>query len=246
MEYDIANTRGIDTTREIAANAQFSPMTGKVKVYILDEVHSMTKDGQNALLKILEDTPKHVYFFLCTTDPDKLLKTIVTRCMRFEVKTLPGPVMSKLLKDTVLSEGITDFHDSVIQAIVKAADGCPRQAMILLDSVIDIIDETPALLAVAEAMATVTASIDICRLLLETTKYDKWEKMVVMLRGLQDDNAEKMRYAILRFMSGAMLKDWSDRATVQQASSVIDQFTESFMYTGKAGLVNACYNACLI
>ena len=241
QEYNSSNTRGIDTIREISQNAQYSPMSGKVKAYIIDECHALTKDAMNAFLKILEDTPKHVFFFLCTTDPEKLLPAIKTRCMIFEVKPLPSPLMTKLVKETIESEGIDDFPVSVVNAIVKAADGCPRQAMILLDSVIDILDENEALTAIAEGCVTITASIDLCRLLLEPASKGKWEKSRVLLRGLGEE-PEKVRYAVLGYLAAVMVSD--NCKDPQHISSLIDLFTESWMYTGKAGLYNAVYLSC--
>lgn len=244
QEYNSANTRGIDTIREMNQNAQYSPMAGKVKVYIIDEVHKLTNDAMNAMLKLLEDTPKHCTFLLCTTDPEKLIKAIRTRCMTFEVKSLAPMQVTKLVERTIISEGIAlaDFSKEVIKAIVKAADGCPRQAMIFLDSVIDIEDETTALKAILNATATETASIDICRLLLETRK-NRWLDMKFHLKGL-DEDAEKMRYAILGYMAACMVSEKGGNE--EHISQVIDCFTESFMYSGKAGLYNACYTACKI
>lgn len=242
IEYNSSNTRGIDTIRQISENAQMSALIGKNKAYILDEAHKLTNDAMNALLKILEDTPKHVFFFICTTDPNKLIKAIITRCMGFEVKSLPCPVLTKLIKETVKSEGIDDFPDSVVNAIVKVADGCPRQALILLDSVIDIVDEDAALKAVAESNLTETETMELCRLLLADRK-NKWEDCRIILKGLPDD-AEKIRYAVLGYMASVMIGDRTDGNTLKKASEVIDCFTESYIHVGKAGLYNSCYIAC--
>jgi hypothetical protein len=162
--------------------------------------------------------------------------------MQFEVKSLPSPIITKLIKDTIKSEGIDDFSDKVISTIVKAADGCPRQALILLDSVIDILDEESALKAISEATLTQTEGIELCRLLLDDRK-GKWEAAKKILKGLPDD-PEKMRYAILGYMASVMIGDNTDNNTLKKASEVIDCFTESFMYSGKAGLFNAVYISC--
>jgi DNA polymerase III gamma/tau subunit len=240
LEYNSANTRGIDTIRNIVENCQYAPLKGKYKVYILDEAHKITNDAQNALLKVLEDTPKHVFFIICTTDPEKLITTVKKRCMTFEVKGLAAPQMTKLLNDTVKSEGIDDFPKSIITEIVKTAEGCPRQALVLLDSVIDIEDEVAALRAISESTATETASIDLCRLLLDTRK-GKWADARFLLKGLPDD-PEKVRYSILGYMAAVLISDGCKDP--DHVSGIIDQFTESFMYSGKGGLYNAVFNAC--
>ncbi|HDY87134.1 MAG TPA: AAA family ATPase, partial [bacterium] len=82
-EVDSADFRGIDTIREIRKNSQFKPLKGSCRVWLIDECHKLTNDAQNALLKILEDTPQHVYFILCTTEPQRLLGTIKGRCSQF-------------------------------------------------------------------------------------------------------------------------------------------------------------------
>lgn len=243
-EYNSSNSRGIDTIREINQNAQFAPMNGNVKVYLLDEVHKTTNDGQNALLKLLEDTPKHVYFILCTTDPEKLLKAIKTRCMTFEVKALANPQMAKLVEDTIVSEGIDlkDWPSEVTKAIVKAADGCPRQALIVLDSVIDIEDETAQLAAVAESTASETASIELCRVIIETRK-NRWDDARFLMKGLSDE-PEKLRYAILGYLDAVLMGEkCSDPMRIV---NLIMCFTESCMYSGKAGLHAAVFEACTL
>jgi len=243
QEYNSSNTRGIDSIREIAQNAQYAPMSGKVKVYLLDEVHRMTKDAQNALLKLLEDGPKHVYFLLCTTDPEMLINAIKTRCMRFEVKALAGPQMEKLIIQTLKEEGVFEETDkAVIKQIVKNADGCPRQALIQLDQVIDITDTEAAINAVNAAVATETASIEVCRLLLET-RTNRWADMKFLLKGLTEDS-EKMRYAILGYMDAVLMSD--NCKDPDRVTAIIDCFTESFMYSGKAGFHAAAFYACKI
>ena len=84
--------------RDVMEKMQFLPMNGSVKVYLIDEVHSTTRDGQNAVLKALEDTPQHVYFLLCTTDPEKLLPTIRNRCTTFTVTKLQPNKLQHLLQ----------------------------------------------------------------------------------------------------------------------------------------------------
>lgn len=248
-EYNCALDNGIDTIRDITDNAQYGPTMGKFKMYILDESHCLTKGAQgaqNGLLKILEEPPKHVFFVLCTTEPDKLLPTLISRCMRFEVKSLPSPLLTKLVKETVASEGITDFPDSVTNAIVKAASGCPREALVLLDSVIDIVDEKQALDAIAEVMATSTASIDLCRLLIsDKTPSQKWSEARDLLRGLPED-AEGLRYAIMGYMKSIILNEKSNDSTIDRCIAINDLLMESFMYTKMSGLINAIYYACRV
>ena len=86
-ELDIAQLTGVDTAREIRQNMNFLPMESKCRVWLLDEFHKASASFQNAMLKALEDTPKHVYFILCTTDPQKVIKTVQTRCQKYKYLT---------------------------------------------------------------------------------------------------------------------------------------------------------------
>lgn len=245
-EYNSANTRGIETIRDLIQSTYYMPTRSQYKIYILDEAHKITSDGQNALLKTLEEPPSHCFFVICTTDPDKVIKAIRTRCAMYEMKTLASPYMKKLIENTLVSEGIQveDFPKEVVNQIIKSADGCPRQALILLDSVIDIEDEKTALNAISEATNNEKTSIDICRTLLDKRK-NRWLDMKYYLKGF-DEEPEKIRYAVLGYLAACLLSDKNDAATDAHISQVIDCFTESFMYSGKAGFYNACYQACLI
>jgi DNA polymerase-3 subunit gamma/tau len=105
IEIDMAQFRGIDTVREIRKNCQYTPLGGGVRVYVIDECGKMTGDAQAAFLKILEDTPTHVYFMLCTTDPQSLLPTVKGRCSQFQMQLLDDEQMEQLLTNVVVTEG---------------------------------------------------------------------------------------------------------------------------------------------
>src|SRR3989304_2450876 len=88
IEINISNNRGIDTARDIIQFAYVKPLDGRSRVYLLDEVHKSTNDFQNAILKVMEEPPEHLYFILCTTEPQKLLKTVISRCTEYVVSPL--------------------------------------------------------------------------------------------------------------------------------------------------------------
>lgn len=238
-EYNAANTRGIDTIRDISSTAFLAPMKGKIKIYLLDECHSLTKDAQNALLKLLEDTPKHVRFILCTTEPEKLLKTIKTRCMTFATTNLRRAELTQLLK-IVLDKEEVDLPDKHIKEIARVAEGSPRQALMILDSVIDIIDDDEAFKSIAAAGVGEATILEICQLLIDpkTKGIGKWKKMVTLLEGV-DAEPETIRYSILGYLSSALLRGGNDRI-----SDLISLFEDTFFYTRNAGLYNALYSAC--
>lgn len=237
-EYNSANTRGIDTIRDIAEGIHYAALVGKVRVYILDEFHQVTGPASNALLKLLEDTPKHVYFILCTTEPEKLLKTIRTRCTTFQTSMLTEAQMKKLIAWVLKEEKIKDFPESIIKEIIRVSEGCPRQALVILDSVIDIEDEKKALEAVSVVTIGEAEIINICRSLLA---HERWGEMKGKVKEvLANTEPEKLRYAILGYLTTILLsKDKDDRL-----SELIDIFSEPTYSTGRAGIVNMLYLAC--
>lgn len=233
-ELDSAAFRGIDTIREIRNQARLKPMSGKTRVWLLDEVHKMTNDAQNALLKILEDTPSHVYFILCTTDPQKVLKTIQSRCMQFQVNPLSERQMTSLLKSVVEKEGITDFPEEAYANIHQNSLGHVRAALVMLDKVIDL-EPKRILRIIEQSKGEEGQVIDLCRALL---KRESWKKIASLLRAIQEEQeAESVRYAVLGYMNSVLLKEDNPVAAI-----CIEQFKHNFYDSGKPGLTEACYS----
>lgn len=235
FEYNSANVRGIDTIRDIATNAVYAPLNGKIKVYLLDEFHKATNDAQNAILKLLEDTPKHVVFILCTTDPEKLLKTIKTRCSTYQVNALPRIKILTLLKNVSKQEEV-DVDIEVLKKISDICQGSPRQALVLLDQVIDIEDTDLAIQAIVDNTVDEVKVLDLCRVLMKPRK--SWKEVSDIIKGLENTEVENIRYAILGYLSSVLLNKESD-----QVLNMIEVFSSSWMYSGKAGLISSCYMA---
>lgn len=134
LEIDGASNRGIDQIRALRELAKFSPTAGQFKVYIIDEVHQITAEGFNALLKTLEEPPAHLLFILATTAAYKVPATIVSRCQRFEFRRLPLQVIAEKLK-SVVSEEKLKITGEAVMAVAKAAAGSLRDAESILDQV---------------------------------------------------------------------------------------------------------------
>ncbi len=135
IEIDAASNRGIDEIRQLKERVGFSPSEGKKKVYIIDEVHMLTKDAFNALLKTLEEPPSHVIFILATTEPNKVLPTIISRCQRFNFILADDDTILKRLKYICKNEKV-DFTNEALLAIVKNANGSFRDAESILEKVL--------------------------------------------------------------------------------------------------------------
>ena len=135
LEIDAASNTGVDDVREVIDNAQYMPSRGRVKVYLIDEVHMLSKSAFNALLKTLEEPPGHVKFLLATTDPQKLPVTVLSRCLQFNLKRLEEPQIQGQMTKILAAEGIP-AEPGAIRQLAKSADGSLRDGLSLLDQAI--------------------------------------------------------------------------------------------------------------
>src|SRR5437867_4541490 len=135
LEIDGASNRGIDEVRELRDTVRYAPARGKFKIYIIDEVHMLTKEAFNALLKTLEEPPAHVKFFFATTEPQKVLPTILARCQRFDLRRIPASLIVKHLKEIAKKEKVS-VDDDALAAIARGAEGGLRDAESALDQLI--------------------------------------------------------------------------------------------------------------
>ncbi|PAJ75564.1 hypothetical protein CJF42_04385 [Pseudoalteromonas sp. NBT06-2] len=135
LEIDAASRTKVEDTREILDNVQYAPSRGRYKVYLIDEVHMLSKHSFNALLKTLEEPPEHVKFLLATTDPQKLPVTILSRCLQFNLSALTQNEI-KLQLETILKKEQLNFDFEALKLLAKAADGSMRDALSLTDQAI--------------------------------------------------------------------------------------------------------------
>jgi len=137
IEIDAASNRGIDEIRDLREKVRYSPVEGKYKVYIIDEVHMLTSEAFNALLKTLEEPPMHVVFILATTEVQKVPVTIASRCQRLDFKRLTGPEVIAQLKKIAQAEGIK-LEDDAASLIARNSEGSMRDAISLLDQMVSL------------------------------------------------------------------------------------------------------------
>ena len=135
LEIDAASNTGVDDVREVIENAQYAPSRGRFKVYLVDEVHMLSKPAFNALLKTLEEPPPHVKFLLATTDPQKLPVTVLSRCLKFNLKRLLPEQISGQMRHILAAENIA-YEDAAIVELARGADGSLRDGLSLLDQAI--------------------------------------------------------------------------------------------------------------
>ena len=132
IEVDAASNTQVDNMRDLLDNAQYAPTQGQFKIYIIDEVHMLSKSAFNAMLKTLEEPPEHVKFILATTDPQKVPVTVLSRCLQFNLKQMPSASISEYM-EKILKEEAINYEINAIYLIAKAANGSMRDALSILD-----------------------------------------------------------------------------------------------------------------
>ena len=135
VEIDAASSRGIDEVRALREAVRLAPMQGEKKVYIIDEVHMLTKEAFNALLKTLEEPPRHTIFILATTEPEKVPETIISRCQHFPFKKIPEGLLSRAMEEFAQREGFAIDKETAF-AIALLAEGSLRDALTILEKVL--------------------------------------------------------------------------------------------------------------
>src|SRR5512134_1463871 len=135
IEVDAATNTKVDEMRQLLENAVYSPTRGRFKVYVIDEVHMLSTSAFNSMLKTLEEPPEHIKFVLATTDPQKIPVTVLSRCLQFNLKQLPPPLIVDRLAEILLREAI-EFEPTALAVLGRAARGSLRDALSLLDQAI--------------------------------------------------------------------------------------------------------------
>ena len=168
IEVDAASRTKVDDTRELLDNVQYAPTSSRFKIYLIDEVHMLSAHSFNALLKTLEEPPPHVKFLFATTDPHKLPVTVLSRCLQFNLKRLPVPLIAARLAYILDAEKIA-YEAAALQLLARAADGSMRDGLSLLDQ----------LLAFGNGAAREAEA----RAMLGTVTNDHVERMTLTLAG---------------------------------------------------------------
>jgi len=233
-EVNAAKDRGIDLVRQISSHMGLAPLAGDCRIWLIDEAAQMTPQAQDSFLKILEDTPQHVYFMLATTDPHKLKRTIITRSTELKVQALTVPQLLGLLAVVAGREGF-EMSDEVADAIAAAADGSARKALVLLHQVAGIGDEDERLEAVARADAKARGD-ELCRTMMRPRC--GWADLAKIL-GDADEEPETLRRMVLGYMTKVALN--GKGAAVERAAWAIECFRDDVFASGLAGVVAACW-----
>lgn len=223
-EINSAENRGIDTAREILEQMRYNPSDGTSLVWILDEMHMITTAGQNALLKALEEVPETVYFFLCTTDPQKLIAPLKTRCSTIKVTPLTDEEMIYLLKRTARSEKIK-ISSEVYEKICEMANGGSRKALKLLSQVLTLDSDEERLEALSKSgdESDSPESIELCRALAGKTGL---KEQLKLLSKIDVSDPEKVRQGVMGYMNSCILKG----SVTPQIVATLQAFSQADTY----------------
>lgn len=241
LEIDAATHTGIDDMRPIAAGMQYRPLgQSAVKVAIVDECHMLSKSAVNSLLKIVEEPPAWAYWFLCTTEANKLPVSIKTRCVSYELKLVSTAVLTDFLEGIVEKDDLR-LAEGVVSLCAKEAQGSPRQALANLATCAEAETRAEAAELLQSAVAS-SAAIDLARALFRGAK---WGELQRLLGELGEVSPESVRHVVRAYGTKVVLSAQKESA-VGAALEVLDAFSEPFnQHDGVTPLVLACGKVCL-
>lgn len=190
FEIDAASNNGVDEIREIRDKVKYAPTMGRYKVYIIDEVHMLSTGAFNALLKTLEEPPKHVIFILATTEPHKIPPTIISRCQRFDFKQISTKEITQHLTEILKGQNLT-FEDEAVQLVAELAEGGMRDALSLLDQVISYSDDK-ILVDDVHALSGTIANHQLLQIIKGIKELD-FSTIIDLIQGMIDEGKESVR-----------------------------------------------------
>lgn len=238
IEVNASDNRGIDDMRALIKDARYPPIGGGNRVIVIDECHQATKDAANCILKPLEDAPIYQYYILCTTEPQKLLNTIRTRCVHVPVKLLSEDDVFDLLVETVEAFKLADPGDAVLDAVTSKAEGCPRSALTMLEQCLGL-GEAEALVAVTNFRTRERRAIDVCRLLVAGKQ---WADIAAAYNGMEERESEGVRRMLLGYLKSCLLKSRKP-ADAARMAGMIEELVGHTYDSGEAGLLAMMWNA---
>lgn len=233
---NMSNYTGIDHIRDLLSKIRYKPLESEYRVYIMDEVHRITSNSMDCLLNDLEKPPSHVIFILCTTEPEKLLKTIRSRCHQFAVKQLNKKVMVELLSSIAKKEK-KKLSDKILNEIALQTEGTPRDALVLLDKIIDIKEEKKALKIIEEHVPFEdTEAFELVKKFVSGKL--TWKEAAKIIKSLDNNvDYEKLRHGMMAYAEAVLLNSGNVKCF-----ALLDVLQEkTFMYTKRKGLTWVFY-----
>ena len=239
-EVDGATTTGIEDMRGVTSGLMYKPLEGGVKGVIVDEAQALSKQAITSLLKILEEPPAHVFWFLCTTEISRIPAAILTRCSRYDLKPVPFQVLADLL-DGVVKKEKWKVDERIVDLCANEANGSPRQALANLSVCAGAKDYADA----KELLRSAEASEEAINLARALAKGAGWPEVQALLNKMTELNPESVRHIIRAYFTKVILGAKSEQ-TAGRGLEVLDAFSTPFYNSdGISPLVLACGKVCL-
>jgi DNA polymerase-3 subunit gamma/tau len=238
IEMDAASNRGVDEMAQLLEKASYAPSNGRFKVYMIDEVHMLTNHAFNAMLKTLEEPPEHVKFILATTDPQKIPVTILSRCLQFNLKQMPVPLIVEHLQ-TVLAAEKVESEIGALRVLAKAAQGSMRDALSLTDQAIAYAAGTVTQESVRNMLGTLDDAylIQVLDALankdgaaLVAVAQEMGERSMSFSLALQDLASLIQKIASAQVVPESVLDDWPEAAEIRRLASVFSKEEAQLFY----------------
>jgi DNA polymerase III gamma/tau subunit len=220
LEIDAATNTGVDDMRAIMASLIYRPLGSARKAIIVDEVQRLSKQAFESMLKILEEPPEWVFFFLCTTEPTRIPKNIKTRCTAYDLHPIPTPDLQDLLAEIADLEKL-DVADSIVQICAREAEGSARQALVNLAICGGAKSDSEA----RDLLRTADASPEVIELARALVKGASWGEVQKLLVSLQEMNPESIRHVVRSYMTKVVINAKSENAA-GRGLEILDAFSE--------------------
>lgn len=230
-EINIAKNNGVEGIRELEDSLSTRSLTGGSRVFILDEFHMITAQAAQCCLKMMEETPDHVYFIVCTSDPKKIPKALQTRLTHVQLKSLSNDAISDVLTTVGLGENVS-IPPKLLPLIAARAGGAAREAIVLLEQIIAVGFDRPATMAILEQPGDDPNMIDLARKLINKAP---WKDVSALASSVTEDKVESTRCMLLSYAASCMTSNPS------RAADIIAAMAEPFFYSKRAGFLEKIY-----
>jgi len=227
IEMDAASNRRIEDIRELIEHTKYKPSFGRYKIFIIDEVHMLTNEAFNALLKTLEEPPEYVKFIMATTDPLKLPATILSRVQHFRFNKIPENIIENFLKKVLVYENV-EYEDEAIRLIVKAAQGSVRDSLTLLDQAIAYSLGKIDLDKVVEMLGVINPQI--ITQIFDAIKREDKKALLKIISQIKDYDIESIIDEIILFLKDALFSASLPLITIQRFFNIISDTKELIKY----------------
>jgi DNA polymerase-3 subunit gamma/tau len=238
IEMDAASNRGVDDIAALLEKAAYAPSNARYKVYMIDEVHMLTNHAFNAMLKTLEEPPEHVKFILATTDPQKIPVTILSRCLQFNLKQMPVPLIVEHLEKVLAAEKV-DYETNALRVLAKAAQGSMRDALSLTDQAIAYAAGKVSEESVRNMLGTLDDSY-LIRILdsliakdgatLLAISNEMGERSMSFSLALQDLSSLIQKIAAAQIVPESVLEDWPEAAEIHRLATMLTKEEAQLFY----------------